>query len=111
MKYFIDESTRKQRGGSCYFEFQKGESDEVWRDDSILLHVDIFDDMKLYSLFKEGLGSFNYYGITEISAEQWNTLYELALSKGGKTAELFSELHEWAEECFKDNDVMVVSGI
>ncbi len=111
MKYFIDEDTRKQRGGTCYFEFQQGMSNDFWRDDSILLHADIFDDMGLYKFFKEGLGSFDYYGHTVISADEWDKLYKLALSKGDETAELFGELNSWAEECYKHNDVIVVIGV
>ena len=111
MKYFIDEKTRKQLGSSCYFEFQKGLSDEFWRDDSLLLHADIFDDMKLAKIFKEGLDNFNYYGNTVISAEQWDRFYSFAISKNKEAAELFSELNDWAKECYKDNDVIVIIGI
>lgn len=111
MKYFIDEKTRKELGGTYYFEFQKGISDEFWKDDSLLLHTEIFDTMGLSKVFREGLGYFDYYGNTVISKEQWDKLYSFAVLKDEETALLFSELNEWAEECYKEYDEMVIKGM
>ena len=70
MSFFITESQRKQRGGTCYFEFQRGQKHQttnlfVGEKDSLLLHMDIVDEIKLYNIIPD----FQYYGETIIDKE------------------------------------------
>ena len=71
MRFFITERQRKQRGGTCYFEFQRGQKASdcklvFWREDSLLLHMDIVDEIALYKIVPD----FQYYGETIIDKEK-----------------------------------------
>lgn len=56
MKYFVTEKERKASGGTCYFEFQKGKMrNEYWLEDSVCMHADLFDELKLFRLFLDSL--------------------------------------------------------
>lgn len=112
MKYFISESHRKQIGGSCYFEFQKGQkekNDELtfWKEDSILLHMDIADEIALYRI----VPNMNYYGDTLIDKEKWCVIQNNAKNEGGKAMEVINELRSWAEDNFKESDYFLILGI
>lgn len=111
MKYFVTEQQRKQSGSSCYFEFQKGEyRGKCWLDNSLSIHDDVFDDSGLFPLFNS-VTRFDYYGITEITKENWSVILKKAQLAGGKTAEVISELIPWATENFKSEGVFTVCGI
>ncbi|MBR1598231.1 MAG: tyrosine-protein phosphatase [Lachnospiraceae bacterium] len=112
MKYFITEEERKMIGGSCYFEFQKGDTaDKCWKDDSLLLNMDIFDDLKIPDYIKDAVPEFDYYGITYVEREQWQQIFNRAYETGGQVKELFAELKPWAEECFEEYERFVIWGI
>ncbi len=112
MSFFITESQRKQRGGTCYFEFQKGQrrkkyKEVFWREDSLLLHMDIVDEVALYRIIPD----FNYYGITIIDEEKWNIIQNNAKNESGKAAEVIDELRSWVEGNYKEYDYFVILGI
>ena len=106
MKYFITEEQRKEQGGTCYFEFQRGQKNPeyefvCWKKDSLLMHMDIADDIGLYKLFDD----FSYYGTTIVDRMKWNKFKCIA----DKT--LLEELNEWAEENFTEYDYFVILGL
>lgn len=112
MEYFISESQRKQIGGTCYFEFQRGQKNKryksvFWREDSLLLHMDIADKIELYNFIPD----FNYYGITIIDKEKWNIIQDNAKKESKMATNVINELYAWAEENFKELDYFVILGI
>ena len=101
MKYFITEEQRKEQGGSCYFEFQKGQTDPdykftCWKNDSLLMHMDIADEIALYRMFE---------GVTVVDREKWERF------KADADKELLDELNEWAEDNFREYDYFVILGL
>ena len=89
MKYFVNEDERKASGSTCYFEFQKrNPKNKYWLTDSICLHADLFDKLKLFGLFSLSLGTFDYYGPTNIvNVEKWNIIVEKSKKmKDGKAS-------------------------
>lgn len=124
MKYFISEKQRKLTGGTCYFEFQKGQNGskykqdlskedsfllnmEFWKEDSLLLHMDIVDDISLYKIIPD----FNYYGITVIDREKWDVIQSKAKNENGIINEVIMEMKFWADDNFKRFDYFVICGI
>ncbi len=112
MIYFIIEKERKQSGGTCYLEFQKGSyTGAVWREDSLLIHVDIFNELKLATVFGKVITDFDLYGITKVDLDNWIKIYEHALNQDQKIKELFEELQAWVDECCDENEMFVILGI
>ena len=112
MHFFITEAERKQKHTTCCFEFQRGAFHNIfWRDDSICLHANIFDDHKLYDLFHKAIPQFDYYGITEVTKENWQTLQVLAHECGGTKEAIILELAQWVRDCFQNENVFTICGI
>ena len=112
MEFFITESQRKQIGGSGYFEFQRGQKSKkyqpaYWREDSLLLYMDIADEIELYKYIPD----FQYYAITIIDREKWEIIQQNAEEAGGKIHQVIMELTAWVEENFKEFDYFVIRGI
>ena len=122
MRYFITEEERKKLHATCYFEFQKGK--EVidhreylkkpykikcgcWKDDSLLLHMDIADEIGLYKLVPE----FAYYAVTIVDSDVWQKILQNALRTGGKAAEVIEELTPWADESITKYGYFIICGI
>ena len=111
MKYFISEEKRKESGGTCYFEFQKGKfKNKFWMKDSICLYADLFDELDLYQLFSDSLGVFDYYGINEVSQDQWRKIIEKS-TENEQWKMIIEELKPWVEECFVKHKHFTVCGI
>ena len=111
MKYF---ETGKTKG--AFYEFVQGAWDEkamiFWSSDSLYLHDDVLIDLKLTNnLFKAAGVTFDSYGITGITLDDWNSLVRQANEVGGKISELIEELRPWAEENFQKNNVFTILGI
>ena len=112
MKYFITEQQRKQRGGSGYFEFQKGQKNKkykfvFWQEDSLLLYMGIADDLKIYKI----IPNFQYYGITIIDKSTWNMIQRSAEQESNAIQELITELSPWVEDNFRKFNYFVIRGI
>ena len=112
MKFFINEKQRKQTGGSCYFEFQKGQhnahyKDVFWKEDSLLLHMDLMDSLELFRIIPD----FDYYGVTIIDKEKWEVIKSNAQSESGILNELITELKSWVDENFNEFSYFVICGI
>ncbi|MBE6923218.1 MAG: hypothetical protein E7465_08605 [Ruminococcaceae bacterium] len=110
--YLYNAAQRKAKGGTCYFEFQRGRfRGKHWLERSLFLDADRFDHMNLYEIFREALPHFDYYYVTEVTQAQYEKLKALALARGGETAELFRELDHWAENCYLTENVFTICGI
>ncbi len=112
MDFFITERQRKQIGGTCYFEFQRGQNTRkyqpaFWKEDSLFLHMDIADEIELYRMIPD----FNYYGMTIIDKEKWNVIQHNVVKKSVIVAKVINELSTWAEDNFKEFDYFVIMGV
>ena len=112
MKYFVNEEARKASGSSFYFEFQKGkQQDKYWLEDSICLYADLFDKLRLYSLFSFALGTFDYYGPANVvNEQQWNLIVE-KFKENEYWERVIRELGPWVEECFTQHRYFTICGI
>ena len=111
MKYFVNEMERSASGSTCYVELQKGRyCGKRWKKDSMSIHMDIFDETHLHDLFSSVV-NFDYFGLTEITIDEWNTLVDKAHSIGGKIEEIISEIITWVEDNYKKENVFTICGI
>lgn len=112
MGYFITESERKEFHSTCFFEFQKGRyEDKCWKEDSLCLSDDLFDELNLYILFSQALDNFDRYGITVVDKLDWNRLQTYAEELDLRWRKLIIELTPWVEECFREYEVFTILGI
>lgn len=112
MKYFWTEQERKAHKTTCCFEFQRGKhKDECWKEDSLCLYADYFDDAQLSAIFTKAIKDFDYYGTTEVTQSRWEEIKTLAAAGGGEAAAIIAELTPWAEENFKTESVFTIIGI
>ncbi len=112
MKYFVNEAERKASGSSCYFEFQKGKyHDKCWLSDSLSIHMELFDELKLYDLISSVIPSFDYYGLTEIDWDDWNKIVKQSHLAGRKAEEAICEANQWALACFSEVPIITICGI
>lgn len=109
MKYFITEAERKKLHSTCFFEFQEGQNDDYgftfWKDNSMLLHADLFDESKLYKVIPD----LKYYADTIVSKENWDIIKNS--EKSQLAQEIIDELSDWVDENFKKYDYFVIRGI
>ena len=112
MRYFVNEKERKASGSTYYFEFQKGKyRNKAWLKDSICIYADLFDELLLFRLFADSLGSFDYYGPTNvIEKEQWYKIIENS-KKNEHWKLVIEELRPWVEECFNEHKCFTICGI
>lgn len=104
--------TEKDRTGTCYHEFIKGTyKGEHWVEDSLLLHDDIMQELKLKSLLKKVIPDYDPYGITVINALQWNQLCQYANEASEALQEAVSQLDQWVREAFETESVISILGI
>lgn len=114
MEFFITEIQRKRLCSTCYFEFQKGQSGTFkdyqqvfWREDSLLLHADIADEIELYKIVPD----FDYYSTTFVDKQNWAVVLQNAEKQGGKALEVIREAMPWVEDNFKEFNYFVICGI
>lgn len=110
MKFFITEHERQKLHSTCFFEFQEGQKNKkyksvFWKENSLLLHMDLFDQSELYKIIPD----LNYYGYTFIDKEKWNIIKNAEKSPLARV--IIDELSEWAEDNFKKYDYFVICGI
>lgn len=112
MKYFVDEEKRKASHSTGYFEFQQGKyHNRCWLPDSISIHMDDFDDLHLYELIASVVPAFNYYGLTEITVQDWDNILHKARSAGGDAAAAMNEANQWVQTVFLKESVFTICGI
>lgn len=112
MKYFIGEKQRKESHSTCYFEFQKGKYDgKCWKEDSLSISDDDFHELSLAKIFLQVIPDFDYFGTTEVNAEQWEKIKSILLEKGGEYGEILTELEPWVCDNFGEFDVFTVWGM
>lgn len=108
----IDANQRKRQGSTLYFEFQPGPyQGKHWQEDSVFLYAPLFDDLRLYDLFIRALPHFNYYYVTEVNAEQFRTLRELAADCHPTAYEILKDLTPYAERWLEEYGCFTICGI
>ena len=112
MKYFVNEKERKASRSTCYFEFQKGKyRNKHWLEDSICLYADLFDEFGLFRLFSASLGTFDYYGPTNVvNKEKWDMIVEKS-KENESWKSVIDELKPWVEDCFIRYHHFTICGI
>ena len=112
MKYFVNEKERKASRSTCYFEFQKGKyRNKHWLEDSICLYADLFDEFGLFRLFSASLGTFDYYGPTNVvNKEKWDMIVQKS-KENELWKSVIDELTPWAENCFIKYGCFTICGI
>ena len=111
MKYFVFES---QREGTCYHEFYKGKWDgsTFWKSDSILLHDDYLYDNGFVDAIIEIVSTYDPFDETEISADEWNRIGKVVLSKNSEAQALYKEADKWLKNnVFNKYDCFTILGI
>ena len=109
MKYFVLDDQRK---GTCYHEFYKGKWDEhtFWNADSISLHDDFMFDGFVDAIV-EVVPTYDPFGETEISIEEWNEIGKIILTKDQESQEVYNEANRWLKDVFKTYTCFTVLGI
>ncbi len=110
MEYFC---TEKERKGTCYHEFYKGEWDgrSFWREDSLLLHDDVCTGLKLHKLFTAAVPEYESYGNTAVTREAWEKVCLLARETGAEVLDAIMEADEWVQQNFETEDVFYILGL
>lgn len=110
--YFITNSQRKKRG-TCFFEFQKGDfrDEKHWLEDSVMLDAEVFDRLGMLRIFQHAVPDFNYYGPTQVTAQEYQQLKLRGLAAGGEIAEVIRELDPWAEAALQSHGCFSILGI
>ena len=106
--------TRHCKGG-CYYEFQRDNYDhgepKHWQADSLFMHDDIFEHLKLYPIILQVLPHFNPYGPTVVNAQQWVEIKQLINTQGTPAAQAtLLELSPWVDECLQTDDCFSILG-
>lgn len=98
MKYFISEDERKELKSTCFIEFMRGSYEgNVWNSDSICMDEELFYDLKFRKLFSSVLEQFDYFGVTGVSAGQFEKLKAAAKDFLPETLDAVLELSEWLD--------------
>ena len=115
MKYFVTAAQRKASGSSCYHEFSKGNWDEnapvFWKEDSIYMEDDLWTELEGYKLLSSTIPTYDPYGPTRVSQNQWEQIVKAAKTRGGELYAAIAEADAWARENFKDHPVFTILGI
>ena len=109
MKYFI---YNNQRNGTCYHEFYKGKWDgkTFWKTDSILLDDEVLTKGLVEAIIKV-VPTYDPYGITEISNNEWNQIGNIVITKDLKSQEIYNEADKWLKDVFSIYDCFTILGI
>lgn len=112
MTYFIKEKERKASHSTCFFEFQEGQyHDECWLDSSISISEVMWCKYQMSHLIKMVVTDFDYYGLTEITKEQWIEIVEKSHSADCACGDVIQEAIPWANKCFEKYDVFTIIGM
>ena len=112
MGYLITEADRKKTGSSEFIEFQRGKYDgECWHIDSMYIAEETFYDLKLRRFFSSVLPQFDYYGLTQVNADEFEELKKAAPGFSNEAAECIQELENWIGKEMQDDVVFTICGM
>ncbi|MBQ7932184.1 MAG: hypothetical protein IJ334_14365 [Clostridia bacterium] len=112
MNYFV---TNDERIGTCYHEFFKGKWDgkTFWKEDSLCLDDDLLCEYRAFgNAILSVIPSYNPFGITEISPEQWEAIGKQIAAEGDNIGlEMYREADAWVQDVFSTYDCFTILGI
>jgi len=112
MRFFITEEERKRIGSTSFVEFQRGKYDGAcWHIDSLCMDEDIFYELKLRRFFSMLLPQFDYFGITQVSCEEFRKLKEASVNYSTDVAACVTELSEWLGPEVEDSVFFTICGM
>ena len=101
MKYFC---LNKERNGSCYHEYQKGNNTENnWSNTSVFIDDDISREIGMDDMNFNIIKSYDPYSAMRyiITMETWNRMLEYANKAGGDLQAALLEIKPWVDENFR----------
>ena len=111
MRFFVKDNERKNTN---YHEFYKGRWDGVTfgKEDSLSLHDDImFLNPGFVDAIIEVIPSYDPFGETEISLEEWENIGLVIKNQDDNSIELYNEADVWLREAFKEYGCFTIIGI
>ena len=112
MRFFISEDERKRSGSTAFVEFQKGADDgKCWHIDSISMDEELFSELHLRRFFSKILPEFDYYGITQVTSDDFSRLKENAADFSLDADACMKELDEWVGENRDSEILFTIYGI
>jgi len=112
MRYLITAEDRKKTGSSEFIEFQRGKYDgECWHIDSMYIAEEVFYDLKLRRFFSSVLSQFDYYGLTQVNADEFEKLKEAAPDFSNEAAECMQELEAWIDGNDSEDVIFTICGM
>ena len=111
MKYCV---LNNERDGTGYHEFYRGKLDKqtFWRDDSLYIYdYTLFHIKGFVGALKAVVPSYDGYGTTEVSREQWERIGKTIPNGDQEALKLYQELSEWTKEVFEKHDCFTILGI
>ena len=99
------------RISGSYLEFQRGEYTHPWRDDSIYIYDETCAYTGLDRIFRDAIPDYDTYGLTRVTAEDWEKVEKLAAERGGPAAEAVEETHWWTSKTLAEYGFFTICGI
>ena len=76
-----------------------------------MLDAEVFDRLGMLRIFQHAVPDFNYYGPTQVTAQEYQQLKLRGLAAGGEIAEVIRELDPWAEAALQSHGCFSILGI
>lgn len=112
MRYLITEEDRKRTGSSEFIEFQRGKYDgQCWHIDSVYIAEETFYELKLRRFFSSVLPQFDYYGLTQVNAEEFKELKKAAHAFSNEADECIKEIVAWIGDDESGDVVFTICGM
>ena len=101
--------TKDEIEGTEWHEFYRGRWDSrFWSDSSLYLDDTAMSGSGLGKLLRSQIPGYSKYGISVISAEQWERIRNIA---EGEAADIVREAEDWAEAALAECGYFTVLGI
>ncbi len=100
--------------GGCFHELSKGDyerNEQYWREDSLFLDDDVFQDLGLYHLFARVIPQYDTWGLNKISQAQWEQIKAEAAEFGTRVQEFLQEVEPWVQENFQTETCFFILGV
>lgn len=108
MKYFC---LNKERNGSCYHEYQKGNNSEGhWSNSSVFIDDDLSREIGMNDMNFKIIKKYDPYSAMRyrITKEIWNRMLEYANKTGGDLQAALLEIKPWVDENFKTEEFFMI---
>lgn len=94
------------------FEFMKGNfTGTHWREDSLYVPEDLFQQMELGKIFLISLNHFSYFGVTTVLPNEWDNVKRVTKQDFPLSLEIITEIDHWVQICFETEKCFSICGI